>query len=317
MGGTLRGVAIVLFIVVLAGVIAYVGDRIGHQVGRKRLTLFNIRPRYTSTIIAVGTGMLIALIITLVAIFASNQVQTAFFRLNSIYAEIDKAQARARELEQKVTNSPVVFTLGQLMLPTAGRVGVNYPQTLRRDAVQQFYRQTVAYVNRTYTRPPFNLKGFEAPANVDKMVDSIADDPKMEAMVSQGDVLLLAVADQNLYPGDQIHFGINAVPDRLLVPSGQPIASVVIPAGKDANADLALAELLGTYVPREMYRHGMPPQFVSNVLPQSKMYPEMSEMRRMLIVGNGTYLMTAFAATDIYTHLFSVPVVITLQKAPS
>src|SRR5579864_3452694 len=100
----LRGVGIVVFIVVLAGVIAYIGDRVGHQIGRKRLTLFSIRPRYTSTIIAVGTGMLIALVITLIAIFASNQVQTAFFRLNELNAEIQKAQARANELEQKVTN---------------------------------------------------------------------------------------------------------------------------------------------------------------------------------------------------------------------
>ena len=61
----LRGTGIVIFIVVLAGVIAYLGDRVGHQVGRKRLTLFNIRPRYTSTIIAVATGMIIALVITL------------------------------------------------------------------------------------------------------------------------------------------------------------------------------------------------------------------------------------------------------------
>src|SRR5579875_2054309 len=93
----LRGTGIVVFIVVLAGVIAYLGDRVGHQVGRKRLTLFNIRPRYTSTIIAVGTGMIIALVITLVAIFASNQVKTAFFKLNEINGEIQSAQARAEE----------------------------------------------------------------------------------------------------------------------------------------------------------------------------------------------------------------------------
>ena len=81
-----RGIGIVLFIALVAGGIAYVGDRVGHQVGRKRLTLFGIRPRYTSTIIAVGTGMIIALVVTLAAIIASQQVKTAFFRLNSINA---------------------------------------------------------------------------------------------------------------------------------------------------------------------------------------------------------------------------------------
>ena len=52
-------------VMAIAGGVAYVGDRVGHQVGRKRLTLFGIRPRYTSTIIAIATGMIIALVVTL------------------------------------------------------------------------------------------------------------------------------------------------------------------------------------------------------------------------------------------------------------
>src|SRR5579863_8323366 len=123
----LRGIATVIFIAIIAGVIAYIGDRVGHQVGRKRLTIFNIRPRYTSTIIAVATGMIIALFITLIAIFASNQVQTAFFRLNEINAEIAKAQARAQELEQRVNYSPVVVNLDALMSPSVGNIPVNAP----------------------------------------------------------------------------------------------------------------------------------------------------------------------------------------------
>jgi len=311
----LRGIGIVVFIAVLAGVIAYIGDRVGHQVGRKRLTIFNIRPRYTSTIIAVGTGMLIALFITLIAIFASNQVQTAFFHLSEINAEIASAQARARDLEQKVTGSPVVVNLDSIMVPSVGRVPINYPSGLRADIVRQFYDQTVAYVNQTYTRPGYGLKRFVPPQNLSSILDSLANGPKMQAFDSQNDVLLLATASQNLYPGDQIHFQINAVPDRLLVSSGQPIATLVIPAGKNVSADLALVELLGTYVPREMLRRQMLPNFAGRVQPQQKTFPSLPEMRRML-VGNGTYVMTAFAATDIYQHTFSVPVVVALAKVP-
>jgi hypothetical protein len=312
--GLLRGIGIVVFIVALAGVIAYIGDRVGHQVGRKRLTLFNIRPRYTSTMIAVATGMIIALIVTLVAIFASNQVQTAFFRLAEINTEIETAQARARELERKVNSSPVVVNLDQLMVPSVGRIPPNYPPALRRQIVDQFYNQTVSYVNRFYTRPGYGLKKFVAPANLDKMLDSLANGPQTQAFNAQNAVLLVAAADQNLYPGDQIHFQIIARPDVMLVPSGQPIASLVIPAGHNVSADLAMAELLGSYVPREMLRRGMLPYFAGNVLP-GKMLPDVTQMRSML-TGGGSYIMTAFAASDIYQHTFSVPVVVTLQKAP-
>jgi hypothetical protein len=313
----LRGVGLILFIVALAGAIAYIGDRVGHQIGRKRLTLFNIRPRYTSTIIAVGTGMLIALVITLVAIFASNQVQTAFFRLSEINAEIASAQARAKELEQKVTSSPVCVSLDSLMGGSVGRIPRNAPAGLRKDIILNFYQQTVANLNREYTGPPCNLKRFSPPPNVDAKLTDLASRPEMDAWTSQGEVLLVVTADQNLYPNDPIHFGITPVPDRLLVPEGRPIATLgPIPAGKNASADLALAELVNGAVPRSMLQLGMPPNFVGNVFPQ-KMLPTLQEMRRTLTLGSGNYVMAAFASTDIYPHTFGVPVVVTLQKMPS
>jgi len=311
----LRGTGIVIFIVVLAGVIAYLGDRVGHQVGRKRLTLFNIRPRYTSTIIAVATGMIIALVITLVAIFASNQVKTAFFRLNEINNEIQSAQARAEELEKKVTTSPVVVNIGQPMSPTIGHVPLNAPSGLRHDVVEDFYKQTVAFVDRQWTRPPYNLKKYEPPPNLQQLLDSLANNLQMQAWVTQSPVLLFAVADQNFYPGDTIDFAVRAYPDRLIAPAGQAITSLVVPAGKNVNADLALQQLSG-HVATQMAQAGMPPYFAGEVQPQ-KTLPTMAKMQQMVQSGNGTYLMTAFAATDIYPHTFSVPVVVTLQKAPA
>jgi hypothetical protein len=312
----LRGIAGIAFIVIVAGVIAYLGDRVGHQVGRKRLTLYNIRPRYTSTIFAVGTGMLIALIVTLIAIFASNQVKLAFFHLNEINSEILKAQAKYNALEQKVTTAPVVVNLDSLMSPIVGRVPLNAPSGLRHDVVNDFYRQTVAYINRQYARPPYNLKEFSPPANVDRMLTGLADSPEMQARVSQTPVLLFAVADANLYPGDAIHFAITTFPDKLLVPAGQPIASLVVPSGKNVSADLALAELLDTWVPRQLTLAGMPPFYAGN-LRVERMLPDLPHMTTMLAGGGATYLMTAFAGEDLYAHTFRFDIVVTLQKAPN
>lgn len=311
----LRGTFIIVFIVALAGVIAYIGDRVGHQVGRKRLTILNIRPRYTSTIVAVGTGMLIALIITLVAIFASNEVKTAFFRLNALNSEIQKAQARAQALENKVNNEHVVFGLDSLIEPFPGSIPMNSPAAIREERIREFYRQTVAYVNSAYTHAPFDLKPFRAPRNLNKTLSELADAPSVQAQVAQTPILLLALAAQNLYPHDRIHFSITEVPDRLIVPGGQAIASLVIPGGKNVSAQLAMLELLDTDVPREMVDHGMPPSFAVRVS-VLRTLPSPSVMRTTLTAGSGDYLLTAFAATDIYPHTYGVPVVVTLQKAP-
>jgi predicted PurR-regulated permease PerM len=113
----IRGIGNVAFVMALAGTVAYVGDRVGHQVGRRRLTLFGIRPRYTSTIVAIATGMVIGLVVTLVAIFASEQVKTAFFKLNSINQQISELQARQRDLETKVNTGRLVLPVDTLMVP--------------------------------------------------------------------------------------------------------------------------------------------------------------------------------------------------------
>ncbi|GAC1658152.1 MAG: hypothetical protein NVS9B12_10500 [Vulcanimicrobiaceae bacterium] len=115
MGDLLRGIFLVTFIVCLAGAIAYVGDRVGHQVGRKRLTLFGIRPRYTSTIVAIGTGMLIALVVVVGALVANNNVKTAFFHLNAVNSRVTELQAQADLLQNRVRQHQEVVGVGDLM----------------------------------------------------------------------------------------------------------------------------------------------------------------------------------------------------------
>ncbi len=312
----IRGAGIIIFIVALAGVIAYAGDRIGHQVGRKRLTLLNIRPRYTSTIIAVATGMIIALIVTLAAIFASNQVKTAFFRLNQINAEIAKAQARATEAESKVNTGQLVVGVGTPMGNGAILIPQDAPPPMRRRLVKQLYDQTVAYVNRVY--PPLGLHPFKPPANVQQVLDNYADSPEMSAALSEGDVLVLAAADKNLYaPGDEVHFGLTRpIPDRLMYKRGDLIAYESVPSGKNVSAQLALYELLANFVPQKATSDGFPPYFVRNVLPVQTLPPTAAQMQTMLANGTGNYVMTAFAATDIYPHTLQLPIVVVLQKVP-
>lgn len=318
----LRGAGIILFIVALAGLIAYAGDRIGHQVGRKRLTLLNIRPRYTSTIIAVATGMIIALIVTLAAIFASNQVQTAFFRLNQINAEIAKAQARATEAESKVNSGRLVVGIGTPMGYNPVLIPQDASTQVRRRLVKQLYDQTVAYVNQVY--PPLGLRPFKPPANVQQVLDKYADSPEMRAVLAEGDVLVLAAADQNLYAsgrsgqlGDEVHFGITPpIPDRLMYKRGDLIAYESVPSGKNVNAQLALYELLANFVPQKATTDGFPPYFVSNVRVMQSLPPSTAQMQAMLANGTGNYVLSAFAATDIYPHTLSLPVVVVLQKVP-
>src|ERR1700682_3794497 len=112
--GTLGGLVLIVAIILIAGVIAYLGDRVGHQIGRKRMTLFNLRPKYTSTIVAVGTGVATPVAVTVLALAFSAYARAAFFHLDEINNRVNQLQAQADTLNRHVRESNVVLNRGDL-----------------------------------------------------------------------------------------------------------------------------------------------------------------------------------------------------------
>ena len=89
----MTGFVLLFAVVCLGGVIATVGDRIGMKVGKSRLSLFNLRPRQTATLVSVATGM-VASFATLMLLFAlDGQLRKGVFQLEDIQLELSKAQS--------------------------------------------------------------------------------------------------------------------------------------------------------------------------------------------------------------------------------
>ncbi len=86
-------------ILLLGGLIAALGDRLGTKVGKARLRLFNLRPRQTAIVVTILTGTMIAAS-TLGILFAlSDSLRQGVFELDRI---LKKRREVQRELE-KVT----------------------------------------------------------------------------------------------------------------------------------------------------------------------------------------------------------------------
>ena len=85
--------------VCVCGFIAYAGDLLGRRMGKRRLSLFGLRPRYTAIVTTTITGMLIA-ILTIGTISAVNsQVRLLILRGAQILKEQEeKIEAYSREL---------------------------------------------------------------------------------------------------------------------------------------------------------------------------------------------------------------------------
>ncbi len=305
-----RGIGNLAFVMAIAGAVAYVGDRVGHQVGRRRLSLFGIRPRYTSTIVAIATGVIIALVVSLTAIFASQEVKTAFFKLNSINQQIGELQARQRDLEAKVNNGRLVLPVNTLMVPFYRIIPQSASASQRLTTIRNYYFFAVKYINANY--PRLGLRPYAIPPDADKKLKDLATDPTTLAELSQANVMLTVTSDQNLFENDQIHFAINVTLDTRYFQKGQVIAQLVIPGKSGASINIALIQL-ENYVSLTARRLHLPP-FLSDIQP-TQLIPDTAQMQER-IARPGTYLLTAFAADDFYPHVGGIPIVIVLTQQP-
>ena len=98
------GILLIVVLIITGGAIAFIGDRLGSKIGKKRLSLFGLRPRHTSIIVTILTGVCITTLTFGVMAAASENVRTALFgmeRLNRNMQETkDKLLAASTDLQQ-------------------------------------------------------------------------------------------------------------------------------------------------------------------------------------------------------------------------
>lgn len=95
------GFMVIAMVIVFGGLLALLGDRVGMKVGKKKLTLFGLRPKYTSMVITVLTGFFIAGLTIMVLSLISDYVHTAIFRLKAIQDELTATTNQVRRLTEQ------------------------------------------------------------------------------------------------------------------------------------------------------------------------------------------------------------------------
>lgn len=114
-------ILLILTLIIISGVIAYIGDLTGFRIGKKKISIFGWRPHRTAVFITILTGIIISILTITVLSILSNDVRTALFGL-------DELRERQYELTQeiKVRNTMLEETRKELE-----------EKTLERDSLQQ------------------------------------------------------------------------------------------------------------------------------------------------------------------------------------
>ncbi len=87
---------LISIVLIISGLIAFIGDWVGLKIGKKRVTIFGLRPHHTAIVITIISGILIAIITVTILAISSNDVRTALFGMEELK---EKLSYLSREVE--------------------------------------------------------------------------------------------------------------------------------------------------------------------------------------------------------------------------
>ena len=104
------------FLVLLGGILAHFGDHLGTMVGKKRLSLFGFRPKYTAVLVNFTTGALITSATLVGAVLISAEYREALSGLQQRIAERERITTENQQLasETKDLAAKLADSQGQL-----------------------------------------------------------------------------------------------------------------------------------------------------------------------------------------------------------
>ena len=248
----IRPVITVAAIIVLAGLIAFVGDRVGHQVGRRRMTLFGLRPRYTSTIFAVGFGMLIALFVVGVVAAVNQEARQALFSINTLRDEIKTLTGQRDQLLGFIREAPLVFRNGEpisrpVLVDTTDDVA-----TIERNLSELFSVVAEHYGHIPDVQPyPKEL----TPAVRGKLTALAAQIKTYQP----DDAIVVPVAGENIFRHGAMSISFNVFRNSMIYHKGDVIAAITVPDGHNQQLAGSALQQLRIAITDNAISHGMPP----------------------------------------------------------
>jgi uncharacterized protein (DUF3084 family) len=96
------GLTLIAVLAVMGGAIAYIGDKIGTKVGKRKLSMFGLRPKHTSIIVAVATGILITASTLAILTVSSWHVRTALFGMEKLSAELTTLSSEVSQKNEQL-----------------------------------------------------------------------------------------------------------------------------------------------------------------------------------------------------------------------
>lgn len=310
---------IILVLLILGGAIAYIGNYVGRYIGKRRLTIFHLRPRYTATAITIISGTLIALSTMAVILIVSQDARTALLGLDQLREEIsektrelglanqelaklEKRLASARKetgelqrAKEKLGQEIKVAREGQVLFKVGEVISLSLIQAgPEKQKLEQGLNQILSAAE-IYVRG-FGIKGegsliYASPEELNQTVYFLSEQRKI--------YVVKLIASRNVLWGERIPVRLELAENKLIYSAEQEIADLDIAKGLSAaEVEQEIVKLLKTL-------HGSARE--AGILPDSSgsmgsiPYSEIFDLAKKIKSSNRNVNLKVLASRDIYT----------------
>lgn len=135
---------LIVALLILGGLIAALGDRIGTKVGKARLRIFNLRPKQTAIVFTVVTGIIISASTLLILFTFSKSLRLGVFQLDEILKKRRRINAELEKVSQQKEQVEKELKEAQIKTETAKKQLQNTENELKvtKDQFKQIFTQS-------------------------------------------------------------------------------------------------------------------------------------------------------------------------------
>lgn len=315
-------IQVILILIIISSVIAYIGNYVGRYFGKKRLSLFGLRPRYTAIIFTIFSGIIIAGLTFVTVIFISRDARTAFFGLEKLRGQISEARkelASSKEqirsyaglLEQNIKDMEKTKDEIQKLQKTRA--------ALNKEIEIATSRKVIYNANEVIYKTVFAGGGgkIKAEGDIAKVLKYLVqnlkdykisrikyDDGDYNATVSylaniNSEVVFRVISNKNLTPGGMLFIRFEVASNELLFHKGDELAKAFISGKLNlADSEMRVRELISKAEDAAKNK-GVLPDLAGSLgyYPYQKIYDAIRRIR-----GYGTLTkVSILAEADIYS----------------
>jgi hypothetical protein len=226
----LKIIFIILASGVIGGIIAFLGNQLGRYIGRKKLSVFKLRPRYTSMLITILTGMMIAMLAITISVIVSEPLRGAISGIEQVMKDVNDYEKMVSQKLQEEQKKQILYKYEDIILSAVIKPQSNLD--LMKGAIKELVAQAndVAVKKARLMAERFKIPYQDPPEGklvgyIPENLDSVSHDL---SRLKSNQVIFIR-AHQNALLGQRFYIQISEpIPNRLIFPRNIVIYRITV-----------------------------------------------------------------------------------------